>query len=164
MKFGQFINCNMRNIFLEKSYTRCGGETSPRPFPEKKIEHISRSIVSNFIQFVFIAWQVEGYRNILKLSCRPLAFTLFEAFLKYKKRSGTSHSARIIFEEKYFWCYVISIDQISSSGLPLLCEILGKMCVRIVCKPDCDVMNFEVNLVFLIKLFLLHDQNVVTKT
>ena len=25
----------MRNIFLEKSYTECGGETSPRPYPEK---------------------------------------------------------------------------------------------------------------------------------
>ena len=35
MKFGQLIECNMRNIFLEKSYTKCGGETSPRPFSEK---------------------------------------------------------------------------------------------------------------------------------
>ena len=34
MKFGQ-IEYNMRNIFLEKSYTKCGGETSPRSFPEK---------------------------------------------------------------------------------------------------------------------------------
>ena len=25
----------MRNIFLEKSYPKCGGETSPRPFSEK---------------------------------------------------------------------------------------------------------------------------------
>ena len=25
----------MKNIFLEKSYTKCDGETSPRPFPEK---------------------------------------------------------------------------------------------------------------------------------
>ena len=25
----------MRNIFLEKSYTKCGGETSPRPFSGK---------------------------------------------------------------------------------------------------------------------------------
>ena len=32
MIFGQFIEYNMRNIFLEKSYTKCGGETSPRPF------------------------------------------------------------------------------------------------------------------------------------
>ena len=106
----------------------------------------------------------RGLSKYIETKLQTLAFTLFEAFLKYKKRSGTSHSAHIIFEEKYFWCYVISIDQISSSGLPLLCEILGKMCVRIVCKPDCDVMNFEVNLIFLIKLFLLHDQNVVTKT
>ena len=35
MKFGQLIECNMRNIFLEKSFTKCGAETSPRPFSEK---------------------------------------------------------------------------------------------------------------------------------
>ena len=32
MKFGQLIGNNMGNIFLEKSYTKCGGETIPRPF------------------------------------------------------------------------------------------------------------------------------------
>ena len=32
--------------------------------------------------------------------------------------------------------------------LPLLCEILGNMCIAIVSKPGCDVMNFEVNLIF----------------
>ena len=35
MIFGQLIEYNMRNIFLEKSYTKYGGETSPRPFSEK---------------------------------------------------------------------------------------------------------------------------------
>ena len=35
MKFGQLIQCNMRNIFLEKSCTKCGGEISPRPSSEK---------------------------------------------------------------------------------------------------------------------------------
>ena len=35
IKFGQLIECSMRNIFLEKSYTKCDGETSPRPFSEK---------------------------------------------------------------------------------------------------------------------------------
>ena len=34
-KIGQLIECNMRNIFVEKSYTKCGGETSPTPFSEK---------------------------------------------------------------------------------------------------------------------------------
>ena len=35
MKFGQLIESNMRSIFLEKSYTKCGGVTSPRPFSQK---------------------------------------------------------------------------------------------------------------------------------
>ena len=35
MKLGQLIECNMRNIFLEKSYAKWGGETSPKPFYEK---------------------------------------------------------------------------------------------------------------------------------
>ena len=34
-KFGQLREYNMKNIFLEKPYTKCGGETSPRPFSEK---------------------------------------------------------------------------------------------------------------------------------
>ena len=35
MKFGQLIECNERNIVLEKSYAKCTGETSPRPFSGK---------------------------------------------------------------------------------------------------------------------------------
>ena len=35
MKFDQVIECNMKNLFLEKSYTKHGGETSPRPFSGK---------------------------------------------------------------------------------------------------------------------------------
>ena len=37
MKFGQLIKCNIRKFFLENSYTKCGGETSPRPFSKKTI-------------------------------------------------------------------------------------------------------------------------------
>ena len=32
MKFGQLIDYDMRIIFIEKSYIKCGGETSSRPF------------------------------------------------------------------------------------------------------------------------------------
>ena len=32
MKFDQLIEHNMRNIFFEKSCTKCGGKTIPRPF------------------------------------------------------------------------------------------------------------------------------------
>ena len=32
--------------------------------------------------------------------------------------------------------------------LPLPLERLGNMCVRIVCEPVCEVMDFEINLLF----------------
>ena len=35
MKFDQLIEYNIRNIFLEKSYTKYGGETSLRPISGK---------------------------------------------------------------------------------------------------------------------------------
>ena len=31
MKFDQVIQYNLRNIFVEKAYTKCAGETIPRP-------------------------------------------------------------------------------------------------------------------------------------
>ena len=34
MTFSQLFKYNMRNIFLEKSYAKCGGEAIPRPFSE----------------------------------------------------------------------------------------------------------------------------------
>ena len=37
--------------------------------------------------------------------------------------------------------------------LLLLLEILGGVCTAIVCFPGCDVINFEINLILLIKPF-----------
>ena len=41
MKFGQLIEYNERNIFLEKSYTKYGGKTFLRPFSKKSKLNIS---------------------------------------------------------------------------------------------------------------------------
>ena len=48
--------------------------------------------------------------------------------------------------------------------LLLLLEILGNMCITIVCFTGCDVMDFEINFIFLIQPFFLHDQKPMTKT
>ena len=48
--------------------------------------------------------------------------------------------------------------------LPLLLEILDSMCIAIVCYPGCDVIYFEISLIFVIESFFLHDQKVMTKT
>ena len=45
------------------------------------------------------------------------------------------------------------MDQISLSSSLFLFEILGNMCIKIVCYPGCDEMDFETNLIFLIKPF-----------
>ena len=42
MKFGQLIEYNMRNIFVEKPYTKRAGETIPRPL--YKISKLSISL------------------------------------------------------------------------------------------------------------------------
>ena len=59
----------------------------PDSFSKKniKIKHISELVYYSFIQLVFIVCQVGVYQNILKLSCRPLAFTTYNAFLKKQK-------------------------------------------------------------------------------
>ena len=49
VKFGQLREYNMKNIFLEKPYTKCGGETSPRSFSEKLKLTISLDQQSEFL-------------------------------------------------------------------------------------------------------------------
>ena len=41
MKFDQLIEYNMKNDFIKKSYTKCGGETTPRHFSKKSKLSIS---------------------------------------------------------------------------------------------------------------------------
>ena len=41
MKFAQLVEYKMRNIFVEKLYTKCAGETIPRPLSKKSKLSIS---------------------------------------------------------------------------------------------------------------------------
>ena len=51
MRFGQFIEDNMRNTFLEKSFTKCVGETSP--IPCFKNQNRAYVLINSFTQFVY---------------------------------------------------------------------------------------------------------------
>ena len=58
----------MRNIFLEKSRAKCGGET--RPFLKKLKLSISQDQQSEDPYSLFLLYvPVEDYQNILKLRC-----------------------------------------------------------------------------------------------
>ena len=54
MKFGQLIKYNLKNIFREKSYTKCGGETIPRPFLKKSKLSISLDQCSKVLFVLFL--------------------------------------------------------------------------------------------------------------
>ena len=55
MKFGQLIDYN-RVIFIEKWYTKCGGETSSRPFSEILKFGISLDQYSKVLYSLFLLY------------------------------------------------------------------------------------------------------------
>ena len=67
----------MRNIFHEKSYTKCGGETSLRPKNSKLSISLDRQ--SKVLYSLFLLYG-------------PLAFSSCKVFLKNKKGFGTTLS------------------------------------------------------------------------
>ena len=54
MIFGRLIGYNLKNIFLEKSLTKCGGETIPRLFFKKPKLNISLDQYSKFLYILFL--------------------------------------------------------------------------------------------------------------
>ena len=62
MKFGQLIEYNMRTMFHEKSYTKCGKETIPRSLSKKSRLSVPLDEYSKVLYFVFVC-QVEDYRK-----------------------------------------------------------------------------------------------------
>ena len=112
MIFSQLIDYNMENIFLEKSCTNVMKKLFPDSF-------LKNQNWTSFTQFVFVVCQVEGYQNILKLSCRLLAFTSHtKLFRKVKRDLELIFLAHFLhdFNEKYISCYIILTDQVSLSG------------------------------------------------
>ena len=69
----------MRNIFLEKWYTKCGGETSPWAFSEKLKLSIYLDQYSK-VFYSFIGYQIEGYQIETKL--RTTSFYLILSLFK----------------------------------------------------------------------------------
>ena len=93
MKFGQLREYNMRNIFLEKSYTKCGGETIPRPFLKNQnwcyLWINSRKVCAVYFYWI-PSWELSKY---IETELQTTCFYLIIAFSKNKKRSGTSPTA-----------------------------------------------------------------------
>ena len=55
MKSDKLIEYNLRNIFLEKSYAKCGGETIHRSFFKKSIMSMSLDQYSKVL-YISFSW------------------------------------------------------------------------------------------------------------
>ena len=56
MKFGHLIEYNMTNIFVEKSYTGCAGETTPRLLSKKSKLNISLDQYCQVLNSLFLLY------------------------------------------------------------------------------------------------------------
>ena len=56
MKFGQYIEYTMRNIFVEKSYTKCAKENIPRPLSKKTKLNISLDRQCKILNSLFLLY------------------------------------------------------------------------------------------------------------
>ena len=70
-KFPEIPKYNLRKIFLEKSYTKCGGETISRPFSKKSKLSIS---LDQYFQVLYILFSLFAKLGLSKLECL-VAFT-----------------------------------------------------------------------------------------
>ena len=132
IKFGQLIECNMRIIILEKSYTKCDGETSPRPFSEKlKLRYlwINRR---RFCTVCFYCMQSWG-RIETKLQT-TFFYPHIRLFKKIKRGLGLVSLPHFLHN---FWRKIFLLLSINWPSfivwLPLPREILVNMCIAIVC-------------------------------
>ena len=108
-------------------------------------------------------WRLSKY---IETNLQTTCFYFLQSFFrKQKERSGTSLPASFCawFWKKSFSCYILLTDHIWFSGYFCFVRYWEIYGLKIVCKAGCDVINFVINLVFLIKLFFQHDQKVRTK-
>ena len=112
MKFGQLIEYNMRNIFLENHTQDVVEKLSPDPL--LKNENWAYLLI-NYLKFYTVCFYHMpswGYQNMLRLSSKPLAITSYKAFLKNKEVWNLSPCLNfcMVFEEKHFYCYILLPD------------------------------------------------------
>ena len=157
LKFGQLIEQNMRKLLM-KNHTQ---DVVKKLFPERFLKNRKWAYLwinkINNLKFysLFLPYvQVERYRLVLKLSCRPHTFTSYKAFfLKKKKMFGTSFPASFSawflkknISHSFSWPKRSFSWPNFTVTLPILLEILGNICFVFLRFPGFDVIDFEISL------------------
>ena len=141
MEFGQLIEYNSTNFFLQKSYRKWGRDTSSRPLVFQKSFILGKSKrFAAWFQYIVIALKLACNKNKLYKTfsywSRDVNFDFLEKDLEL---DSSSHFVYIL-TKTFLMLYSINWQNFFV-WLPLLLEILGNMCIAIICFPGCDVIN-----------------------
>ena len=160
-KPGHLVEYSLRNIFLENHTQNVVEKLFPDPF--LKNQNWANLCVNSlkFYSVCFYCMLSWGLSKYIEINCKPLTFTSHKAFLKNKKRSGTSLPASFsawLFKKNIYLVIFYSLIKFDCLVAFTSWEI-GKY-VHCNCLPSCEILIFEINLVFLIKPFFPDDHKV----
>ena len=114
-----------------------------------KLPNISRRKGNQTMKFGWLT-ECNKKNSFLKNSNRKCAREAWSRplFVCYKWEYFLHHILWIIFQKKYFSCHILSTYQFHCL---ITFTLVGSVCIAIVCFPGCDIVNFVINLIFLIK-------------
>ena len=124
-------------------------------FPDSFLKNLNWAYIwinsIKFIQFVFVDCQVDDYRSILKLSCWPLVFVSNQApfFLKKEKEVPLSYFLHDIWRKNIYLVIFYYLTKFHCSVVFITWDIGQYMYCNFLLTSACDVLNFEINLIFL---------------
>ena len=81
------------------------------------------------------------------------ALFVLKIFKALSRRLGYVGKRHDFWRKSFLKLYSINWPSFKFAWLLLVLEMLGNICIVIICFPVCEVMNFEINLSILIKPF-----------
>ena len=155
MKFGQLIKYSLINIFLHTSIRKWERETSSRPVFFFKKKHYVRSMqmVSTLLLIYFGKPRLEHTikTNFITFQTDDLEVCSILIFYKSLGLASLPRFGCDFLRKIFLMLYSINWPSFTVWLPLLLLEILGNMCIAIICCPVCEATNFEINHNFLIK-------------
>ena len=143
-----------RNIFLQKLCQKWGREISSRHFFFNKLNMRWKQVICSLVSIYFDSPQpvINKSKLYKTLDCWSRNMLNFQF-----SGTGLGLVSPPHFANDFSWKMFLILYSINwpnfSVWLPLLHEILSNMCITIVCQSGCDVIKFEINIIFLIKPF-----------
>ena len=126
MAFGQLIKHNMKNIFLERLYTKWGRQTIARPFIKNQNWTYLWINSLKFYTVYFYCMAIWGLSKYFETKMRTTCFYHIQNISKIQKVVWNYSLCLIfcmVFEEKYFPCHTLLTYWILLCGCFTLCEI-----------------------------------------